>query len=316
MPTGLIVKSVKSKLSCKLARGVRRTRRKRHRVYELSRLCAYLVHSPAPLIALDDGNYSAYSKANLAYAESMNPKPSSEDSPKKRVLIVEDQTAIREMLATFVSNVPGFSVVGEAGDVDDALKLAEAINPDVVVLDWILPGGPGLDFLRAVRSDPPPYVLVFSANVTEQVVRDAFGSGARGVVEKTASFAEFTAALKSVADGQTYFGSRLLRGAQRIAAQPDRLEANATLTARESEVLRLLAEGLSSKEIASRLGLSIRTVENHRAHIVRRTGLRSIAQLTLHAVRLGLIEMPRPEAPPIPDCTEGAPQSSCADRVS
>lgn len=222
-----------------------------------------------------------------------------ENDGKTTVLIIEDQTAIRHMLSTFIAAMPAFAVVGEAGDVDEALRVAESSKPQVVVLDWMLLGGLGLDFLRRVRVDPPPRVLVFSANTTELAVREALAAGATGYIEKTASFAEFTTALQAVATGRTYLGPAIARAVQRIVSNPERIEAKIELSARERDVLRYLAEGMSSKEIAELLGLSVRTVENHRASITRRTGLRSVAQLTLHAVRLGLIEAPagmKPEA--------------------
>lgn len=208
------------------------------------------------------------------------------------VLIVEDQTAIRQMLVSFVAAMPGFQVVGEAGDVDEALIVAAATKPKVVVLDWMLLGGLGLDFLRSVRIDPPPYVLVFSANTTDLAVRESLAAGAKGYLEKTAAFGEFTAALKAVGSGQTYLGPSVARSMRRVINTPEAETLASAISPRERDVLRFLAEGLSSKEIGERLGLSVRTVENHRASIVRRTGLRSIAQLTLHAVRLGLIEAP------------------------
>lgn len=219
-----------------------------------------------------------------------------EDTPSEKigVMIVEDQTAIRHMLAAFVAAMPGFTVVGEAGDVQEALRIAEQCRPRVVVLDWMLLGGVGLDFLRAMRVDPSPYVLVFSANTTELAVREALAAGAQGYIEKTASFTEFTQALKAVSGGRTYLGPEVSKTVQRIVANPEKAEVNPELSVRERDVLRFVAEGLSSKEIAECLGLSVRTVENHRASITRRTGLRSVAQLTLHAVRLGLIPMPTP----------------------
>jgi len=219
-----------------------------------------------------------------------------EDTPSEKigVMIVEDQTAIRHMLAAFVAAMPGFTVVGEAGDVQEALRIAEQCRPRVVVLDWMLLGGVGLDFLRAMRVDPAPYVLVFSANTTELAVREALAAGAQGYIEKTASFTEFTQALKAVSGGRTYLGPEVSKTVQRIVANPEKAEVNPELSVRERDVLRFVAEGLSSKEIAECLGLSVRTVENHRASITRRTGLRSVAQLTLHAVRLGLIPMPTP----------------------
>ncbi len=208
------------------------------------------------------------------------------------VMVVEDQTAIRQMLVAFVAAMPGFEVVGEAGTVAEALLVAQEKQPQVVVLDWMLPDGLGSNVLRLVRQDPPPQVLIFSANTTDLAVREALAAGARGYIEKTASFGEFTSALEAIAAGRTYLGPAIAHSVQRIARSPERIERRIDLSGREREVLRLMAEGLPSKAIAVRLALSVRTVENHRASITRRTGLRSIAQLTLHAVRLGLVEPP------------------------
>lgn len=211
------------------------------------------------------------------------------------VLIVEDQTAIREMLVTFVRAMPGFSVVGEAGDVHEALRVAQETKPRVVVLDWMLLGGLGLDFLRAVRVDPPPYVLIFSANTTDLAVRESLAAGAKGYLEKTASFSEFTSALQAVGQGQTYLGPAIALNVRRKARRMEEPDLSIELTRRERDVLRFVAEGLSSKQIAEQLTLSVRTIENHRARIAKRTGLRSVAQLTLHAVRLGLVDRPAVE---------------------
>jgi len=222
----------------------------------------------------------------------MNSTPDPTVSVKLGVLIAEDQTAIRNLLAAYITALPGFTVVGEAGGVEEALRVAHEKKPAVVVLDWMLLGGLGLDFLRRVRIEPPPRVLVFSANTTELAVREALAAGATGYIEKTASFGEFTTALQAVATGRTYLGPAVARAVQRIVSNPEKVETSVELSVREREVLRFIAEGLSSKEIGERLGISVRTVENHRASITRRTGLRSIAQLTLHAVRLGLVDVP------------------------
>ena len=196
------------------------------------------------------------------------------------------------MLATFVGGMEGFKVVGEASDTATALGLVARLKPRVVVLDWMLVGGIGLDFLRALKDTGLPEVLVFSANTTDMAVREAIASGARGYIEKTASFPEFAAALRAVSTGNPYFGPVAAQAVRRIVLGADRAPAPGHLTARENDVLRLLAQGLSSREIAQRLDLSPRTVENHRASISRRTGLNSVAQLTLHAVKLGLIPNP------------------------
>ena len=204
------------------------------------------------------------------------------------ILVVEDQTVMRHLLAAHIAGMPRFAVVGEAGTVAEALELAAARRPQVVVLDWMLPDGIGLDFLRRVRVDPPPRVLIFSSNTTELAIREAFSAGAVGFIEKTASVSELNRALDAVAAGRS-FQSRV------VATIMNRRAFSSTeLTERERTVLRLIAEGLSSKQIADRLQLSIRTVENRRAIIMQRTGLRSVAALVLHAVRLGLAEVSVP----------------------
>lgn len=208
-------------------------------------------------------------------------------------MIVEDQTAIRQLLAQFLAAAPGFAVVAEAADADEALRLAAEHRPQVVVLDWILPGGTGLKFLREGLSGPqPPRVLVFSGSSTDLAVREALSNGAKGYLEKTAKFTEFTEALCAMAEGRVYLSPEVAKAVHRMACHTEVDSLNVTLSERELEVLRSLAQGLSSKEIATRLGISVRTVGNHRARIAQKTGLGSIAQLTLHAVRLGLVDGP------------------------
>lgn len=241
-------------------------------------------------VAVNDENYLLKKGSFLSLASVMSHAMPQADA-KISVMLVEDQTAIRQMLATFLAAMPGIAVVGEAGSLDDALKVAAQCRPQVVVLDWMLTGGIGLDFLRQVRVDPPPRVLVFSANTTELAIREALAAGACGYIEKTASFPEFTSAVRTVAEGKTYFGPAITRIVQRIVSNGGVSSSNTDLSPRERDVLRFVAEGLSSKEIADRLGLSVRTVENHRGNISRRTGLHSVAQLTLYAARLGLVEV-------------------------
>jgi DNA-binding NarL/FixJ family response regulator len=206
------------------------------------------------------------------------------------VMIVEDQTAIRELLAHYLSACPGFTVVAEASTADEALRLAELHRPRVVVLDWVLPNGTGLKFLReGLRGLQPPRVLVFSGNTTDLAVREALSNGAKGYLEKTAKFAEFTEALGAVAEGRVYLSPEIARAVHRMACHPESSDFRTTLTERELMVLRCLAEGMTSKVIAAKLAISVRTVGNHRLRIAQKTGLSSIAQMTLHAARLGLL---------------------------
>lgn len=207
--------------------------------------------------------------------------------PQHTVLLVEDQTAIREMLARFVASIPGFAVVGESGDAQEATRLIGTLRPDVIVLDWLITGGSGADVLRALPASARPHVLVFSANTTGAVVREAFALGACGFFEKTGGFQQFTEALVATAQGRTYLGPAVAKAVSQIVRQP---RPDSPLTPREREVLRLVAEGLPSKLIAERLKIRLRTVHTHRASLARKTGLRSIAELTLYACEQGMVQ--------------------------
>ena len=210
------------------------------------------------------------------------------------VMIVEDHTTIRELLAQFLAASPRFAVVAEASTADEAIRLAAEHRPQVVVLDWVLSSGTGLKFLReGMGGAQPPRVLVFSGNTTDLAVREALSNGAKGYLEKTAKFSEFTEAMRAMADGKVYLSADVAKAVHRMSCRSEPGQLDATLSARELEVLKDLAEGFSSKEIGRRLGISVRTVGNHRAKITQKTGLGTIAQLTLHAVRLGLVDGPK-----------------------
>ena len=189
-------------------------------------------------------------------------------------MVVEDQTAIRQLLVQYIAAVPGFVVVAEASNVDEALSLAAERKPEIVVLDWVLPGGTALKFLReGMSGETPPRVLVFSGNSSDLALREAFSHGAKGFLEKTASFAEFTDALHAMVEKRVYMSPTVMRAVHRMSSHPEPIDANSALSARELEVLRYLAEGMTSKAIAAKLGISIRTVGNHRTRIAQRTGL-------------------------------------------
>ncbi len=208
-----------------------------------------------------------------------------------RVLIIEDQTAIREMLAVLVHTMPDFELVGQAGTLAAAVELTAELRPDVVVLDWMFPGGGGVEFLAGLRAEAQrTHVLVFSASTSPHAVREALTGGAKGFVEKCASIADLTLALRAVAAGRVYFGPAVARAVNDLVRAP--ADESAALSDRERQVLALLAAGSPSKEIATRLGVSMKTVNNHRANLAAKIGLHSIAQLTMHAARLGLIPGP------------------------
>ncbi|MFI5337418.1 MAG: response regulator [Opitutales bacterium] len=213
-------------------------------------------------------------------------------SPLKRIVIVEDQTAIREMLAEILRIDQSYKIVGECGDGQEACALLLDLKPDVLVLDARLPNVSGVDILRRVGKQlKGTRVLVFSAYETPALVREMLENGAHGFVEKTAGLAEFKKGLETVAEGGTYFGpgvAALLRNV--VANNNSNSSGGDPLTDREREILKLVAESHSTKEIAQKLGISVKTVDNHRTNLMRKLNLHDVASLTRYALEIGLVD--------------------------
>lgn len=208
-----------------------------------------------------------------------------------KVVIVDDHAAIIGMMTQVVESLPGFKVVGGALDADTALTICRNQPVDIVILDLVLPGVSGLALLSDLMVVRPQLrVLIFTGNLNAAAMRGALTAGVLGVVEKMASLETFRAALQSVAIGQTYFGplaGELIKG---LVSRGSTASAGMVeLTKREKTVLCHVAQGLSSKEIADKLGVSVHTVINHRSNLMKKTGLRRVAQLSLFAAQSGLI---------------------------
>ncbi len=209
----------------------------------------------------------------------------------KRLVIVEDQTAIREMLAEILRLDANYKLVGESGDGQSAQTLCLEIKPDLLVLDAKLPGLNGVDLLRRIgRKLPDMRVLVFSGHENPMLVREMLEAGAHGFVEKTAGLGEFKKGLETVANGGTYFGPAVAALLRNVVANPTSSSAPDFLTDREREILQLVAESNSTKEIAAKLGISVKTVDNHRTNLMRKLNLHDVASLTRYALEIGLIE--------------------------
>jgi DNA-binding NarL/FixJ family response regulator len=207
-------------------------------------------------------------------------------------VIADRHAAIIEMMAQVVESIPGFKVVGNAREAGAMCDLCRREQPDLVIVDLMMPRSPGPSLLGDLRSAcTGARVLVFSGHLRPSLVRGALLSGAHGMVEKSATLEEFRHALRSVGAGQVYFGGAssdevrsLVNGG---AARGVRV---ARLSEREKSVLSAIADGLSSKEISSRLGISVHTVVHHRSRLMRKTELRSVAHLARYAVQVGLVE--------------------------
>jgi DNA-binding NarL/FixJ family response regulator len=212
-----------------------------------------------------------------------------------RLAIIEDQTAVREMLVEILATDKAYTLVGQCGDGQEALGMCLELKPDVVVLDAMLPGLGGVDLLRRLlRELPDLRVLVFSGHENPHLIREMIEAGAKGFVEKTANLGEFKKGLAAIALGGTYFGPAVAGALRGVFARQGPGRPRGSLTGREREILQLIARGHSTKQIGARLGISAKTADNHRTNLMRKLDLHEIASLTRHAIDSGLLEERRP----------------------
>jgi two-component system response regulator NreC len=208
-----------------------------------------------------------------------------------RVLVVDDHAVVRAGLRRILDAEDDVETVGEAPDGERAVFEAMQLQPDVVLMDVVMPGKSGIEATRAVlQAVPVTKVLVLSMQDDPRYVREAFDAGASGYVMKEAADDEVVDAIRAVAAGQRYLHPAL--GARLLAAESEerRRAAEDPLSEREREVLRLLALGHTNQEIAKLLYISVRTAETHRAHIMRKLDLSSRAELVRYALAEGLLE--------------------------
>jgi len=210
-----------------------------------------------------------------------------------RVLVVDDHAVVRSGLRRVLEAEDDIEVVGEAGDLREAVFEARANKPDVILMDVVMPGASGIEATPVVLKEAEDAkVLMLSMQDDPRYVREAFAVGASGYVLKEAADAEVVDAVREVASGGRYVHPAL--GARLIQAEAqERAQAEADpLSEREREVLRLLALGHTNQEIAKMLYLSVRTVETHRAHIMQKLRLTTRAELVRYALEHGLLDDP------------------------
>ncbi len=207
-----------------------------------------------------------------------------------RVVLADDHQLMRAGLRVLLDAMPDIEVVGEAGDGFEALHLVARFEPEVALLDIAMPGMTGLAVLREVRAKhPKTKVLMLSMYDGRDYVTEAIRSGAAGYLIKDAAVDELARALAAVARGETYLSPSISSQLAQAIMSPTAKAADSELTPRQEEVLRLVARGHSSKEIALELKLSIKTVETHRAQIMDRLDIRDLAGLVRYAIRIGLV---------------------------
>ncbi len=211
------------------------------------------------------------------------------------ILLADDHTILRQGLRALLSAEPDFNIVGEASDGLEAIKLAERLKPDVLVLDLMMPGLNGLEVTRQIRQRfPKTRVVILSMHAKEAYVLEALKNGANAYVLKDSQAMELVRAVREVITGRRYLSPPLSERAIEAyvqKTQTNNLDVYDTLTGREREVLQLAAEGNSNAEIGAKLSISPRTVEIHRANMMRKLNLHSQTDLIRFALQRGILPM-------------------------
>ncbi|HTT11665.1 MAG TPA: response regulator transcription factor [Burkholderiaceae bacterium] len=217
---------------------------------------------------------------------------------RKRVLLADDHQLVRAGLRVLIDALPDFAVVAEVGDGIDAVEQARRLQPELALLDISMPRMSGLEAATAMRiASPGTRVIVLSMHASEQHFAAALKAGATGYVIKDAAVNELAEALRAVAAGDHYVSPRISGAVMQSLARNLRGEevgaAGAALSPRQRQVLQLIAEGRNTREIAEQLHVSVKTVETHRAELMRRLDIHDVAGLTRYAIRAGLVSPDR-----------------------
>lgn len=208
-------------------------------------------------------------------------------------MVVDDHPVVRKGLQSCLAKQDRLKIVGEASDGDEALAKARELNPDIILMDISMPRMNGLAVTEALRKDAPQVkVLILSVHGNKEYIFRIIQAGAHGYVSKEAPPEELLRAIESIHAGEPFFSPDIARAAlTQFVNNGGKKEPFAQLTSREREVLVLIAEGQSNKEIANKLGIGVRTIETHRERIMRRLDIHSVAGLTKFAIANGMVTL-------------------------
>jgi DNA-binding NarL/FixJ family response regulator len=211
-----------------------------------------------------------------------------------RILIADDHELIRKGLAATLNEVAGWNVVAEAENGRRAVELAQSLQPDVVVLDMTMPELNGLEATRQIlAARASTHVLILTAHESEQLVREVLNAGAQGYVLKSDAGRALVSGIEALMDGRPFFTSKVARivleGFLRSHEGTASTDPMQTLSPREREIVQLLAEGKSNKEVARALGITVKTAETHRGNIMRKMQFASLADLIRYAIRNNIV---------------------------
>jgi DNA-binding NarL/FixJ family response regulator len=216
-----------------------------------------------------------------------------------RILIADDHEVARRGIRAVLENHPGWEVCGEAKDGRESVELAASTKPDLILLDIGMPNLNGLEAARQILAASPEIaILILTMHDSDNVVREVLRAGARGFLLKSDAGRDLVAAVEALQTQRTFFTTRVSQmvldgflDREKNGHVVNKEIAGDVLTAREREVIQLLAEGKTSKEVAIALNLSVKTAETHRTNLMRKLGLHSVADLTRYAVRNGIVQV-------------------------
>jgi DNA-binding NarL/FixJ family response regulator len=214
--------------------------------------------------------------------------------PPIRILLADDHAIVRDGLRSLLERQPDMTIVGEAEDGRETVRLAEEHSPDIVIMDIAMPNMNGIEATRRiVAANPSAGVVILSMHQDESYVLRSLKAGARGYLLKDSIRGDVIEAIRSVAHGRSFLTKKVSKLLQEdYVRQMERMgveDSYDLLTAREREILQLVAEGRTNKEVANELNIGVTTVETHRTHILQKLGLHSVPELILYAVRKGII---------------------------
>lgn len=214
-----------------------------------------------------------------------------------KVLVADDHEVVRKGLRTILEEQPGWEVSGEASDGREAVDKARSLKPDVTVVDVGMPGLNGLEATRQMlRNDPETKVLILTMHESDPLIREVLDAGARGYLLKSDAGKDLVSAVEAIRRNKTYFTARVAQMVldgyldKKTRPQTEADVPASRLTPRQREIVQLLAEGKSSKEVAVALNLSVKTAETHRANIMRRLNCHSVSELVRYAIRNNIID--------------------------
>ena len=217
-------------------------------------------------------------------------------TPPLRILIADDHDVVREGTRAVIERQPGWEVCGVAATGREAVEQAFALEPDIVVMDMTMPELNGLDAaVQIKRRLPQTEILIFSAHQTDELIREVFEAGAKSFIFKSEAHHFLVEAIQSLSQHKPFVTNKVsevffAEFLNRSEDKPHAAQTSKRLTAREREIVQLLAEGRSNKEVADALGISVRTAETHRASVLRKLRLNSLADLVHYAIRNGIVD--------------------------